>query len=99
MHGVIDDESGQLCVIILYTLVFCCCLSHVVHPDLLSLLSPTIAQRSYSTPAYHLPQSKTTTQEKALDDTLNGGADTREMDKGDDKHEESSSGIRSKKKK
>lgn len=38
--------------------------------------------------------------EKALDDTLTGGADTAgEADKGDDEREESSSGIRSKKKK
>ena len=37
--------------------------------------------------------------EKALNDTLNGGADTGETDKGDDEHEESSSGNRSKKKK
>src|SRR6266852_6769987 len=37
--------------------------------------------------------------EKALDDTLNGGADTGEADKGDDEREESSSDIRSKKKK
>jgi condensin complex subunit 1 len=38
--------------------------------------------------------------EKALDDTLNGGADAGETDKGDDEPEESSSGgIRSKKKK
>jgi condensin complex subunit 1 len=37
--------------------------------------------------------------EKALDDTLNGGADTREADKSDDERDESSSGIRSKKKK
>ena len=37
--------------------------------------------------------------EKALDDTLNGGADTGVADKGDDEREESSSGNRSKKKK
>ncbi|KAF8493475.1 non-SMC mitotic condensation complex subunit 1-domain-containing protein [Russula emetica] len=37
--------------------------------------------------------------QKALDDTLNGGADTGETDKGDDEREESSSGIRLKKKK
>jgi condensin complex subunit 1 len=37
--------------------------------------------------------------QKALDDTLTGGADTGETDKGDDEREESSSGNRSKKKK
>jgi condensin complex subunit 1 len=37
--------------------------------------------------------------QKALDDTLTGGADTGETDKGDDEREESSSGTQSKKKK
>jgi condensin complex subunit 1 len=48
---------------------------------------------------YHDVLAELQKTQKALDDTLNGGADTGEADKGDDEREESLSGVRSKKKK
>ena len=48
---------------------------------------------------YHDVMAELQKTEKALDDTLTGGADTGETDKGDDERAESSSGNQSKKKK